>query len=418
MDPARRHHHHRDGGGSTASASVSSTSHSNPNNTSNNPTFKLNAPQATDDEVEDISGLQGGPDENIYATNQAMIDQYYESPEVMEYHQQQQQLQQQQQHQHHQQNVSTNRSVNSGGSGSNKNKKSNKTVDKMAAFNDMDEDEETQPEARQKALPLRCMIACGTVAIFLLVGLIVAVAVALSRRGPGGDGSSNNNNNNNNGVPTMPPVPGGPVPTFPPGTPTMPTDPTTPGGTPTTPTTPPSPTAPPATLDPKTTLGRIQAAGTLKCGVPVDQPGFALVNATTNRMEGFDADLCRAVAAAIFGTSEGHVEFQPLTAFERFPALAQGEVDMLARTTTHTMERSIKEVCLYLFVCLPCLCMVLYEFGAVSFHRRERDVPECTSSNKRLVSVAGVLCSPLVFFLCVCQSSSSLSRTLYSPILV
>jgi ABC-type amino acid transport substrate-binding protein len=53
---------------------------------------------------------------------------------------------------------------------------------------------------------------------------------------------------------------------------------------------------------------------------------------------------CRAVAAAIFGSSEGRVEFKPLTAFERFTALAEGEVDMLARTTTHTMERSIMEV--------------------------------------------------------------------------
>jgi hypothetical protein len=53
---------------------------------------------------------------------------------------------------------------------------------------------------------------------------------------------------------------------------------------------------------------------------------------------------CRAVAAAIFGSSDGRVEFKPLTAFERFTALANGEVDMLARTTTHTMERSIMEV--------------------------------------------------------------------------
>jgi Bacterial extracellular solute-binding proteins, family 3 len=391
MDPVRRHHHHRDmGGGSTASASVSSTSHSNPNNNNgNNPTFKLNAPQATDDDVED-SGLLLGTDENIYATNQAMIDQYYESPEIMEYHQQQQQLQQHQ--------VSTNRSVNSGGSGSNKqNKKvsNSKSVDKMAAFNDMDEEDDTQPEPRQKALPLRCMIACGTVAIFLLVGLIVAVAVALSRRGPGGSGnSSSSNNNNNNGVPTLPPMQGGPLPTVPPGTPSMPTAPTTPGTTPTAPTVPPPPTAPPATLDPTSTLGRISAAGTLKCGVPVDQPGFALVNTTTQRMEGFDSDLCRAVAAAIFGSSDGHVEFQPLTAFERFPALAAGEVDMLARTTTHTMERSIKEVCVCVcvcvcFKCVPyvhlcmcssgwfvrfCLLVRMYKCGGLSFHRRDGSI--------------------------------------------
>ena len=40
-----------------------------------------------------------------------------------------------------------------------------------------------------------------------------------------------------------------------------------------------------------TTLGKIKASGVLNCGVPIDQPGFAVVNPSTKRMEGFDADL-------------------------------------------------------------------------------------------------------------------------------
>ena len=57
---------------------------------------------------------------------------------------------------------------------------------------------------------------------------------------------------------------------------------------------------------------------------------------------------CRAVAAALFGTSQDRVEFRTVTASDRFAVLQSGEVDMLARATTHTMEREIVEV--------GCLC--------------------------------------------------------------
>jgi ABC-type amino acid transport substrate-binding protein len=49
------------------------------------------------------------------------------------------------------------------------------------------------------------------------------------------------------------------------------------------------------------------------------------------------------VAVAIFG-EDGHVKYEETTAFERFSALAEGTVDLLARGTTLTMERSLREV--------------------------------------------------------------------------
>jgi general L-amino acid transport system substrate-binding protein len=51
-----------------------------------------------------------------------------------------------------------------------------------------------------------------------------------------------------------------------------------------------------------------------------------------------DADLCRAVAAAMFG-DPGKVRFVPLTAVQRFTALQSGEIDVLIRQTTLTMTR-------------------------------------------------------------------------------
>ena len=50
------------------------------------------------------------------------------------------------------------------------------------------------------------------------------------------------------------------------------------------------------------------------------------------------------MSAAIFG-KDGHVEFYHLDGYERFTALQTGQVDMLARLTTYTMERDLHEVC-------------------------------------------------------------------------
>jgi general L-amino acid transport system substrate-binding protein len=54
--------------------------------------------------------------------------------------------------------------------------------------------------------------------------------------------------------------------------------------------------------------------------------------------KGIDVDLCRAVAAAVFGDSN-KVRYTPLTAQQRFTALQSGEVDILARNTTWTITR-------------------------------------------------------------------------------
>ena len=54
---------------------------------------------------------------------------------------------------------------------------------------------------------------------------------------------------------------------------------------------------------------------------------------------------CRAVGAAIFGSRDGDfVEIFHLDGYERFTALQSGQVDMLARITTYTMERDLHEV--------------------------------------------------------------------------
>ncbi|SFJ44130.1 amino acid ABC transporter substrate-binding protein [Celeribacter neptunius] len=87
------------------------------------------------------------------------------------------------------------------------------------------------------------------------------------------------------------------------------------------------------------TLAAVKERGVLKCGVNPGTPGFAAPDAS-GKFVGFDVDVCRAVAAAIFGDSEA-VEYTPLTSAVRFTALASGEVDMLARNTTWTFSRDV-----------------------------------------------------------------------------
>ncbi|MCH9705034.1 MAG: amino acid ABC transporter substrate-binding protein [Proteobacteria bacterium] len=85
------------------------------------------------------------------------------------------------------------------------------------------------------------------------------------------------------------------------------------------------------------TLEDVQSRGTLICGVSGGLPGFSAPD-DAGKMQGVDADVCYAVAAAVLGDSS-KVQFVPLTAKERFTALASGEVDVLSRNTTHTLTR-------------------------------------------------------------------------------
>ncbi len=84
-------------------------------------------------------------------------------------------------------------------------------------------------------------------------------------------------------------------------------------------------------------LDSIKARGSLLCGVSTGVAGFSSAD-SQGKWAGLDVDVCRAVAAAIFGDSE-KVKYAPLTAQQRFTALQSGEVDLLSRNTTWTLTR-------------------------------------------------------------------------------
>ena len=85
------------------------------------------------------------------------------------------------------------------------------------------------------------------------------------------------------------------------------------------------------------TLESVKAAGKVKCGVNTGLAGFAAPN-DQGVWAGLDIDLCRAVAAAVFGDGN-KVEYKPLNAEQRFTALQSGEVDLLSRNSTWTLSR-------------------------------------------------------------------------------
>ena len=85
------------------------------------------------------------------------------------------------------------------------------------------------------------------------------------------------------------------------------------------------------------TLADVQKNGFVKCGVDGGLPGFSEVG-SDGVYKGIDVDLCRAVAAAVFGDSK-KVKYVALNAKERLTALQSGEIDMLSRNTTWTFTR-------------------------------------------------------------------------------
>jgi len=92
----------------------------------------------------------------------------------------------------------------------------------------------------------------------------------------------------------------------------------------------------PASAGAGETLARVKSRKVLRCGVSEGLIGFSFKD-PAGEWTGLDVDFCRAVAAAI--GDRVRVEFVPLFASARFPALQAGEIDLLVRNTTWTLGR-------------------------------------------------------------------------------
>jgi general L-amino acid transport system substrate-binding protein len=85
------------------------------------------------------------------------------------------------------------------------------------------------------------------------------------------------------------------------------------------------------------TLDAIKQRGTLICGVSQGVLGFSN-RSPQGEWSGLDVDVCRALASAIFNDAS-KVQFEALSATDRFAALQSKKIDVLSRNSTWTMSR-------------------------------------------------------------------------------
>lgn len=85
-------------------------------------------------------------------------------------------------------------------------------------------------------------------------------------------------------------------------------------------------------------LTEIQERGNLVCPAPTGGlVGFSQID-ENNQWSGFDVDLCRAMAIAIFGDRDA-VTFNQVSWAQRFPALQSGELDIIIMATGWSLSR-------------------------------------------------------------------------------
>nr|WP_231494962.1 glutamate ABC transporter substrate-binding protein [Cellulomonas sp. KRMCY2] len=98
------------------------------------------------------------------------------------------------------------------------------------------------------------------------------------------------------------------------------------------------PPAGPDALPAGSTMAEIRDRGRLIVGVSADSMLLGARNPVSGELEGFDIDMARLVAAAIFGDAD-RVELRVITAAQRIGSLQDGTVDLVARNMTITCAR-------------------------------------------------------------------------------
>jgi polar amino acid transport system substrate-binding protein len=85
-------------------------------------------------------------------------------------------------------------------------------------------------------------------------------------------------------------------------------------------------------------MEKIQQRGRLIAGVSADSLNLGARNPITGKIEGFDIDMVKAVAKAIFG-DENKIELRVISSPQRIPVLQKEQVDIVARNMTINCAR-------------------------------------------------------------------------------
>ncbi len=87
------------------------------------------------------------------------------------------------------------------------------------------------------------------------------------------------------------------------------------------------------------TIDSIKNRGYLNCGVSEGLNGFSVPNAR-GEWSGFDVDICKAVAAAIFSDTS-KIKYFPTSLKNRFDFLSERKIDLLSRNTSRNFSREV-----------------------------------------------------------------------------
>jgi len=97
--------------------------------------------------------------------------------------------------------------------------------------------------------------------------------------------------------------------------------------------------SPSKTINTGSTMAKIKESGKLVVGVDQTTFLFGFRNPTTGSLEGFDIDIAKQIAAGIFGSADGHVQFKAIPSSQRENVLEQKQVDIVVRTYSITCDR-------------------------------------------------------------------------------
>ena len=89
------------------------------------------------------------------------------------------------------------------------------------------------------------------------------------------------------------------------------------------------------------TLKQIKDSGTIRIGYRQSEPPMSFVD-PSGKPVGYSIDLCQRIATAAkteVGAASMNVEYVPVTAADRFTALAGNKIDILCGSTTKTLSR-------------------------------------------------------------------------------
>ena len=97
--------------------------------------------------------------------------------------------------------------------------------------------------------------------------------------------------------------------------------------------------APVAGIPSGSTMAKIRQRGRLIAGVDQTTYLFGFLNPSTGNLEGFDIEMVKQIADAIFGSWEGHIQWTAIPSSQRENVLKNNSVDVVVRTYSITCAR-------------------------------------------------------------------------------